>query len=270
MTNQYELLDFGYGRRLERFENTVLDRPCPAAENAVPVRPGIWKTAAFRFDEKWTAKIPPQIVNFGVIKMKIDCTPFGHIGVFPEQIPNWEQMASLRADSARILNLFAYTGGSSIAAALSGKNVEVVHVDSAKGIVRWAKENAQINGIQTIRFITEDIRKFVHREIKRGNRYDGIILDPPSFGHGVQGEVWKFSDDLPPLLASLAGLFSKNPLFFLLTAHTSGIGSDDLLNMTEKAEIRQNTGLKAKKSVLRIPAAGGRFLESGCGVWLFR
>jgi 23S rRNA (cytosine1962-C5)-methyltransferase len=264
----YELLDFGNGRRLERFGSVILDRLCPAAECQQPMKPIWWSRATARFDGQWTTTPDPWLVSFDTVQLELRCTPFGHIGVFPEQMPNWKRIETLCRPQCRILNLFAYTGGSSIAAAKSAPDTEIVHVDSAKGIVDWAKRNAVQNGIGSIRFIVEDVRTFVRRELKRGNRYDAVILDPPSYGHGVKGETWKLADDLPMLLTDLAELLTEEPLFFLLTAHTQGFDGLAMQTMLRNAGVIRSC-FRAETFTMPIPAAAGnRSLETGCGFCL--
>ena len=207
-------------------------------------------------------------------------TPFGHVGVFPEQAENWDaikafcrqqtQPNSDQADTFRVLNLFAYTGGSTLAAAQGG--AEVVHVDAAKNVVGWARKNAEISQIapSQVRWIAEDAQKFVQRESKRGNRYNGVILDPPSYGHGACGEVWRLSKHLPDLLFDCFSLLESDfPCFLLLTCHTPGFSLDRLTNMvkeTAKAALgdkfaRSHTNINAKTMTLN--AKSGATLPSG-------
>ncbi|MDR3182330.1 MAG: class I SAM-dependent methyltransferase [Planctomycetaceae bacterium] len=269
----YGLLDFGGGRRLERFGTHVFDRVCPAASEEKQL-PDIWNQADARYDGTWSKYPPPQTVSFGIMQLEVRCTPFGHLGVFPEQMSNWQQLAAERKENLRILNLFAYTGGSSIAAAKSNPNAEVVHVDAARGIVEWAKHNAALNGIHSIRFITEDARKFVQRELKRGRRYDAVILDPPSYGHGVKGEPWKIVSDLPFLLADIALLLSDEPAYILLTAHTAGDknagGPAAFKIMLTEAGMYRKANFMTETFTMRIPSSNGSELAGGYGVWLKR
>ena len=172
-------------------------------------------------------------MEFGAIRFELKATEFGHLGVFPEQAENWrwigDQVRYSRSENGnpthrpKILNLFAYTGGSTMAAALAG--AEVVHVDSARGTVAWARRNAELSGLADapIRWIVEDARRFISRELARGNRYDAVILDPPSYGHGPKGQNWKLERDLPGLLGESISLLSDQPLFVLLSCHTPGI-----------------------------------------------
>ncbi|GAB6164777.1 class I SAM-dependent methyltransferase [Thermostilla marina] len=231
----YALLDFGHGRRLERFGPFVLDRPAPAAK-APRCRPEIWDRADAYFDRgprktgKWifARELPDRwLVRLGPCQFELKLTEFGHVGLFPEQLPNWKRlMLAVRRclekkGRCRVLNLFAYTGGSTMACAAAG--AEVVHIDAARNVVDWARRNAEHAGLadRPIRWITEDAWKFVRRENKRGNRYDGVVLDPPSYGHGPRGEVFRAKQHLPRLLeATTALLADEGPAFLLLTCHT--------------------------------------------------
>lgn len=233
---QYELLDFGQGRKLERFGEFLLDRPCPAAERIGRVRDSIWRQAAARFERasgeqgSWhpARALPDQwVLECGSFRFQLRPTPFGHVGVFPEQFSNWrwlQQQISSRPRPFRVLNLFGYTGGSTLAAAAAG--AEVVHVDAARNVVRWARENARLSGLQDapIRWITEDARKFVVREQKRGNQYHALILDPPSYGHGPRGETWRLTQDLLPLLRTCSKICLPPRPLVLLTCHSPGFG----------------------------------------------
>jgi 23S rRNA (cytosine1962-C5)-methyltransferase len=276
-TGDYELLDFGAGRKLERFGDVVLDRPCPAAEGAAKAAPALWRTAMARFDRTqgdegvWTCadKLPSTWeisisleerssrdpmgrrlapatrwvaadVDAPSIELHfhLQASPFGHVGVFPEQLQSWQWIARQIGKSAkpqaaggrplRILNLFGYTGGSTLAAAAAG--AEVVHIDSARNIVERARRNAVLSGLGDwpIRWITEDVMKFCQREIKRGNRYDAVVLDPPSYGHGPKGEPWKIGEHLLPLITLCGELTANSRRFVLVTCHTPGIGPPEL------------------------------------------
>ncbi|MDZ7615859.1 MAG: class I SAM-dependent methyltransferase, partial [Patescibacteria group bacterium] len=240
---QYQLLDFGEGRRLERFRQFVVDRPCPAAEGMPKADPSIWRTAEARFerddsaDGEWRGSrlaADPWTVAHGPVTFELKLTPLGQVGIFPEQADNWDWIFAQAAAAAksgqalRVLNLFAYTGGSTLAAAAAG--AEVVHVDAAKTVVAWARRNARHSGLEScpVRWLVEDASKFVRRELARGNRYDAVILDPPSYGHGRRGEVWRLSKHLPGLLDACAELTGGQPRFLLLTCHTAGFGPEQL------------------------------------------
>ena len=264
-TDQYELLDFGAGRKLERFGEWILDREAPAAETQQRSNPALWETADLVFkrfagnDGQWSANTPssnpsnekikklksitrtgaefaPWEISFGEhFKLRLQLSPVGHIGVFPEQAKNWAWiMRQVRrgvkayGESMRVLNLFGYTGGSTLAAAVAG--AEVTHIDSAGNIVERARENANISGLQgaPIRWIQEDVQLFCQREVKRGNTYHAVILDPPSYGHGPKNQVWKINRHLGELLANCGELTQQQRSFMLLTSHTVGLGTADL------------------------------------------
>ncbi|MCY2990589.1 MAG: class I SAM-dependent methyltransferase [Planctomycetota bacterium] len=230
-SSTYELVAFGAGRRLERFGDICLDRPCPTAEGLPRSTPAAWSAADARFERtgatagRWlTARHLPErwTIAHGPNVMELKCTESGQVGVFPEQAANWDWIVTQRSASTqplKVLNLFAYTGGSTLAAAAAG--AEVVHVDAAHNVVSWARRNAELAGLAhaPIRWITEDVVKFVRRELKREARYDAVILDPPSYGHGAQGEVWNLSQ-LAGLLALCGQLTAGRRRFILLTCHT--------------------------------------------------
>jgi 23S rRNA (cytosine1962-C5)-methyltransferase len=270
----YELLDFGNGRKLERFGEICLDRPAAAAETARPRWPGRWAEAAARFalgsDERgvWqaTAEVPASwSVGCDGFQLQLKLTPFGHVGMFPEQLPNWRWIARQLARQPRplrVLNLFAYTGGSTLAAAAAG--AEVVHVDAARNVVQWARQNAQASGLQQapVRWIVEDARRFVARQLRQGQQYHALILDPPSYGHGPKGEAWKLSSHLLPLLADCRRLLSDDPAFVLLTAHSPGFGPAELGACLQESMFgRCASGVAARP--LRLRTADGRTLRAG-------
>ena len=236
MSNDYDLLDSGEGRKLERFGLYVLSRPCSQAVWKPSCTDEVWNAAHATFDRaegnQWRNRSAVtgawQIVVDDVI-FKLSGTDFGHLGIFPEQREQWrwirERVRSALAggrDKVSVLNLFAYSGGSTLAAALGG--AEVCHLDASKGMVQWARENAALNGLSDhpIRWISDDAHKFLHREVRRGRVYDAVILDPPTFGRGQNNEMYKIERDLPETLALCRRLLSKEPLFILLSAHTPG------------------------------------------------
>lgn len=229
----YELVDFGQHRKLERFGSVLVDRPSPVAEGLMEY-PERWE-AALRFDRagnRWsgTPPVADWYFHFDTLEFELATTESGQVGIFPEQAGNWtwiqERVAPRTA--LKVLNLFGYTGASTLAAASAG--AEVVHVDSSTSAVKWARRNAGWSGLHDapIRWIVEDVPKFVRREMKRGNRYDGVILDPPSYGHGPKREEWKLSRDLIELLDDCKKILSDSPAFFLLSCHTSGFGEAEL------------------------------------------
>ena len=279
-TDQYELLDFGDGRRLERFGDVTLDRPCPAAEGMVRADPAVWQRADARFDRgdgqegQWTCRRPlPETwtIAHGPLVLELKRTVFGHLGVFPEHAANWQWIAEQlgQSQSLRVLNLFAYTGGSTLAAAVAG--AEVAHVDAAKNIVAWARRNAACSGLADapIRWIAEDAVKFVKRELRRGNRYDAVILDPPSYGHGAHGEVWRLASHLPRLLELCAQLTDPQRRFMLLTCHTPEFDAGRLARLMADAldSTAEHGGCYGiETQPLTIRAATGRELPSGVAV----
>ena len=229
--NGYELLDSGNGAKLERFGEVVLARPCAQAVWQ-PQRPACWKSADATFDRedgnRWHGRnrLPQEwVIDVDGTRFRLSGTDFGHLGIFPEQRAQWtwiRETVAAAGRPVRVLNLFAYSGGSTLAAARGG--AEVCHLDASKGMVQWARANAALNGLENhpIRWIVDDAHKFLNREIRRGRRYDGIILDPPTYGRGGNGETYKIERDLTETLRLCRALLSDSPLFLLLSAHTPG------------------------------------------------
>lgn len=230
----YELLDASDKERLERWGKYILVRPDPQViwKNK-KVHP-MWQTPDATYKRSsagggaWKdSKLPESWkISYGELKFVIRPMGFKHTGLFPEQAANWDWFSELIAASGRkikILNLFAYTGGATVAAAKAG--AFVCHVDAAKGMVAQAKENAKLSGIaeDSIRYIVDDCKKFVEREIRRGNTYDAVIMDPPSYGRGPSGEVWKIEECIDELVSLAAKLLSDKPLFFLINSYTTGL-----------------------------------------------
>lgn len=220
---EYQLLDSGDGQKWERFGEYILQRPCTQAVWRPTLK--IKVDGTFNREERWVhdKKLPKMwTVMHGGVEFQIAPTEFGHLGVFPEHADLWEAMRPLIKKGSRILNLFAYSGGVTLAAAQEG--AEVCHLDASKGMVDWARENAKLNRLEKapIRWIIDDALKFLKREEKRGSFYDGIILDPPTFGRGSKGEVFKIERDIMPLLEACSQLLSKKPLFVILSCHTPG------------------------------------------------
>lgn len=229
MNTNYALLDSGDGKKLEQFGEFLLIRPCPQAVWR-PLLKNEWKQAHATFSREkekgqWSfrQKLPSSWTIFlKGVQFQIEPTEFGHLGVFPEHADLWEGMRPLIKKSCRVLNLFAYSGGVTLAAAQGG--AEVCHLDASKGMVDWARGNAKLNRLEKapIRWIVEDVLKFLKREQKRGSHYDGIILDPPTFGRGSQGEVFKIERDILPLLELCSELLTEKPLFVIFSCHTPG------------------------------------------------
>ena len=232
---EYRILDTSCGEKLESWGGHVLVRPDPQIIWKSPKRSDMWQKADgvyHRSDKgggqwEFRKKLPQSwTINYGELKFNIRPTGFKHTGLFPEQAVNWDFMADKIKGAGRpisVLNLFAYTGGATLACANAGASV--AHVDASKGMVQWAKENAQSSGIadRPVRWLVDDCVKFVQREIRRGNRYDGIIMDPPSYGRGPNGEVWKLEEQLYSLVSLCVQVLSDDPVFFILNSYTTGL-----------------------------------------------
>ena len=232
--NDYELIDTGSGERLERWGDILLIRPDPQIIWKSDKKDPRWKNAHARYRRsntgggRWEIRSLPESWTIGWREQTFNIKPmsFKHTGVFPEQAANWDFIAQQVRAAGRpvsVLNLCAYTGGATLAAAAAGASV--CHVDAARGMVAWARENAKSSGLSDapVRYIVDDCKKFVQREIKRGRRYDAIIMDPPSYGRGPTGEVWKFENDIAPFLELCAGVLSPEPLFVIISSYTAGI-----------------------------------------------
>lgn len=232
----YELIDVSDGQRLERWGSVMTVRPDPQViwQNKKDSR--LWTKAQGVYKRSssgggsWVKNDMPKrwTISYGELKFNIHPMSFKHTGLFPEQAVNWDWFSALIKKANRkitVLNLFAYTGGATVAAANAG--ADVVHVDAAKGIVAQAKENAALSGLSDahIRYIVDDCKKFVLREIRRGNRYDGIIMDPPSYGRGPSGETWKLEECIDELVGLASQLLSDEALFFLLNSYTTGLSA---------------------------------------------
>ena len=232
----YEVLDTSNGEKLERWGNYLLVRPDPQVVwNTPHTNPG-WKKKNGHYHRsskgggEWEFFSLPQqwSIHYGKLTFQLKPFSFKHTGLFPEQAANWDWFSNLIQNANRpikVLNLFAYTGGATLAAAAS-----VTHVDASKGMVAWAKENAASSGLSDapIRWIVDDCQKFVEREIRRGNHYDAIIMDPPSYGRGPKGEIWKIEDAIHPLVSLCSQLLSDKPLFFLINSYTTGFAASVL------------------------------------------
>lgn len=271
----YELLDTGGGEKLERWGGYILRRPDP--QIIWPLQEtGLWRDAHAHYHRsssgggQWEEKVKlPErwTVTYQNLKFIIKPTSFKHTGLFPEQQVNWKWMMNKIKSAGRpikVLNLFAYTGGATVACASAG--AEVCHVDAAKGMVTWAKENLQTSGLgdRPVRFITDDVFKFVQREQRRGNTYDAIIMDPPSYGRGPNGEMWKLENDLYRFVDSCAAILTPNPLFFLINSYTTGISATVLTNVLSMALGRKYGGTLSSGEIgLPITASG---LVLPCGI----
>ncbi|MEK7586177.1 MAG: class I SAM-dependent methyltransferase [Patescibacteria group bacterium] len=233
----YELLDSGEGEKLEQYGPYVLSRPDPEALWSKKLASNVWEKADLKFvrngiKAKWIIKegVPKSWnIEFGDFNFSIRPTSFKHTGLFPEQLPNWQWTKDIIEKNKKsyekpisVLNLFAYTGGATLACARAG--AEVCHVDGSKTAVAWARENAELSGLKDapIRWIVEDVVMFLKREIKRGHKYDAIIMDPPSFGHGPKDELWKIESHFLELMTLCKEILSDKPLFILINGYTAG------------------------------------------------
>ena len=277
----YELLDCGGGQRLERWGRQVLVRPDPQAIWETPREHPGWRRADGKYLRSstggghWEKKALPESwkICYGDLTFQVKPMNFKHTGLFPEQAVNWEfAMDKIRSAGrpVRVLNLFAYTGGATVACAKAGASV--CHVDAARGMVAWARENARLSGLEDapIRWIVDDCARFVEREIRRGKRYDAIIMDPPSYGRGPGGEVWKLEDDLYGFVKLCAGVLSDDPLFVLINSYTTGLAPSVLgyllqLLVAEKYGgtcVWDELGLPVTQTGLALPCgATGRYFS---------
>ncbi len=277
--NDFEVLATGDGYKLERWGEVKLLRPDPqaiwGAQRDLFAEPGL--DAVYRRSERgggaWEYRRPlPESWEIGYKELRFKVKPMGfkHTGLFPEQAVNWERTAALVRAAGRpvkVLNLFAYTGGATVALAKAG--AEVVHVDAAKGMVERAGENARLSGIANgIRYIVDDCKKFVLRELRRGNRYDAVVMDPPSYGRGPGGEMWKIETELYPFVKLCFGLLSERPLFFLINSYTTGLQPAVLSNLLtlcrggRKGRVEAyEVGLPTRENIPLPCGAGGIFIH---------
>jgi 23S rRNA (cytosine1962-C5)-methyltransferase len=276
----YELLDCGGGEKLERWGREILVRPDPQAIWETAYTAPEWKCADARYARSstggghWEKKnVPAQWpIRYGELTFQVKPMNFKHTGLFPEQATNWEfAMEQIRKANRpiRVLNLFAYTGGATVACAKAG--AQVCHVDAAKGMVSWAKENAAASGLQDapIRYIVDDCAKFVEREIRRGKTYDAIIMDPPSYGRGPSGEIWKLEQNLYPFVKLCTGVLSDRPLFVIINSYTTGLAPSVLSYLLQMLVGKQHggrvmadeLGLPCRESGMPLPCgATGRWV----------
>ena len=275
--NDYEIIDMANGEKLERWGDVILIRPDPQIIWNEKSFPDKWQKADAKYLRsssggggwEYNKKLPKLWqIKYKNLTFNIKPMGFKHTGLFPEQAVNWDWMIN-KIKSAkheiRVLNLFAYTGGATVACLSAGASV--CHVDSSKGMVEWAKENVASSGLQNkkVRYLIDDVTKFVKREIRRGNKYDAIIMDPPSYGRGKNGEVWRFEDNISELVKLCTQVFSDNPLFFLINSYTTGISSQVLENILR---INLNTKVKGKFSngEIGLPMSNSE-LVLPCGIY---
>ncbi len=275
----YEVIDCSEGEKLERWGNYLLVRPDPQVIWSTPKKETGWtkmnghyhrsakgggEWEFFHLPEQWT-------ISYKELTFQLKPFSFKHTGLFPEQAANWDWFGDKIKKAGRpvkVLNLFAYTGGATLAAAQAG--ALVTHVDASKGMVGWAKENARSSGLESasIRWIVDDCVKFVEREIRRGNRYDAIIMDPPSYGRGPKGEIWKIEDSIYPFVKLCSQLLSDTPLFFLINSYTTGL-APSVLSYMISTEITSKFGGNVQSDEVGLPVkSSGLILPCGAsGRW---
>lgn len=282
----YEILDMANGEKLERWNNIYLVRPDPQIIWNDKQYPEKWKQANARYNRSSTGgghwdykkRLPDSWqIKYKNLTFNIKPMGFKHTGIFPEQAVNWDWMMDKIQNEikttnreVKVLNLFAYTGGATVACLYAGASV--CHVDSSKGMVAWAKENVVSSRLQErpVRYIVDDVVKFVQREIRRGNKYDAIIMDPPSYGRGANGEVWKFEENLPMLIEICMQVFSDDPVFFLINSYTTGTSSMVLENLL-KMNMRKKYGKRADNGIFENGEVGLPMTDSDfilpCGIY---
>lgn len=279
----YELIDCSEGERLERWGKYILIRPDPQVIWSTPKTNGLWYNADARYIRSssgggsWDVyKKLPDVWQIGYSELKFNIKPMGfkHTGIFPEQAVNWDMTARVIADAHRngikMINLFAYTGGATVSAMNAGATV--THVDASKGMVQWAKENAESSGVsdRPVRWLVDDCKKFVEREIRRGNRYDIIIMDPPSYGRGPGGEVWKLENEVYSLCGLCAKLLSDDALLFLINSYTTGLSPSVMSYILGSLIVPQHGG-KVSADEIGLPVTdSGLVLPSGASAYWTR
>ncbi|MCI8838383.1 MAG: SAM-dependent methyltransferase [Hungatella sp.] len=277
--NDYEVIDCSEGEKLERWGEFLLIRPDPQVIWDTPKKHRGWSRPNGHYHRsakgggQWEFFSLPQqwSVNYRSLTFNLKPFSFKHTGLFPEQAVNWDWFSDLirREDRPiKVLNLFAYTGGATLAAAQAG--AAVTHVDASKGMVNWAKENARSSGLEKapIRWIVDDCVKFAEREMRRGSRYDAVIMDPPSYGRGPKGEIWKIEDAIHPLVKLCAGLLSDKPLFFLINSYTTGLAPSVLSYMLSLELIQRHKGMVTAQEIGLPVSKTGLILPCGAsGRW---
>lgn len=270
----YVVIDTSSGEKLERWGKYTLIRPDPQVIWKTEKKNPLWRTADASYKRSrsgggaWSDNKLPEswVISYRDLSFRIKPMGFKHTGLFPEQAANWDWFGDLIRNADRpikVLNLFAYTGGATVAAAKAG--AQVVHVDASKGMVAAAKENARLSGLADapIRYIVDDCKKFIEREIRRGNKYDGIIMDPPSYGRGPTGEVWKIEENIDEFVALTANLLSDEPLFFLLNSYTTGLSASTMKYITSVRLLSKRGGY-SEADELGLPV-GDSGLALPCG-----
>ncbi len=274
---EYKILDMADGQKLERWGDVILSRPDPQIIWKDKLYPDKWKNINATYHRSKTGggsweynkKMPQQWqIKYKELTFNIKPMGFKHTGLFPEQAVNWDWMMEKIRNSKKeikVLNLFAYTGGATVACAAAG--AAVCHVDSSKGMVTWAKENIASSGLaeRPVRYIIDDVVKFVNREIRRGNKYDAIIMDPPSYGRGANGEVWQFENNIYDLVELCTKVLSDEPLFFLINSYTTGISSKVLENILNLTVNKEHSG-KVTSGEIGLPMENSK-LVLPCGIY---
>lgn len=272
----FELIDCSGGEKLERWGDYTVVRPDPQAIWQTPRQRSEWNRQGGHYKRsssgggKWDRGNLPEnwVIGYRDLKFQVKPMNFKHMGLFPEQAANWDwAMDQIRSAGREIsvLNLFAYTGAATVACLKAGASV--CHVDAAKGMVAWAKQNAQVSGVadRPVRWIVDDCAKFVEREIRRGHHYDAIIMDPPSYGRGPGGEVWKLENDLWDFVCLTANVLSDDPLFVLINTYTTGLSPSVLTYLTESIFTKRFGGGKSESQELGLPVTeSGLVLPCGC------
>ncbi len=275
----YKIIDAGNGEKLEVWGNIILRRPDPQALWPIDKNNKYWNNPDGFYHRsnkgggnwEFRKNLPDYwTINYEDLKFKVSPTNFKHTGLFPEQAVNWDYMISKIKNSNRsikVLNLFAYTGAATMACSYAGA-IEVVHVDAARGMIEWAKENMRLSHLENnkIRFIVDDCLKFVEREARRGNKYDAIIMDPPSYGRGPNGETWKFEDNIYNLITSCMKILSDNPLFMLINSYTTGISSTVLENILKVTVLKKYPNGTISTGEVGLPIENNNLILP-CGIY---
>lgn len=274
----FELIDASGGEKLERWGDVILARPDPQVIWHTP-RDSRWERADARYHrsaagggswEQRTLKKDEWAIEYKSLRFMIRPTGFKHTGLFPEQAVNWDYMSAAIKKAGRpvkVLNLFAYTGGATLACAAAGASV--VHVDAAKGMVQWARENAALSRLENapVRWIVDDCKKFIEREIRRGSLYDGIVMDPPSYGRGPGGEVWKLEDNIFELCSIAAKLLSPDALFFLLNSYTTGLSPSVMQYLLSVTAGKKGGSCQASEIGLPVSSNGLVLPQGSTAIW---
>lgn len=273
----YKIIDMANGQKLEKWGDIILSRPDPQIIWENQSFPERWKKIDAIYNRsksgggawKYNKKLPENWqINYKDLTFNIKPMGFKHTGLFPEQAVNWDWMINKIKGAKReikVLNLFAYTGGATVACLSAG--AATCHVDSSKGMVAWAKENVASSNLsdKKVRYIIDDVNKFVAREIRRGNKYDAIIMDPPSYGRGAKGEVWQFENNIYDLVELCTKVLSDNPLFFLINSYTTGISSTVLANILNLTVAKSHKG-KIEAGEIGLPMENSKLILP-CGIY---